>query len=125
MNLPKEWYNDLLTVLKEFSDKDYQIKIWLKGEGNEMSSFVEATCKLFDDSALSYYLDNTNEIIISNDFMDILGKISFLIDTIEKNIAIREIIEHKNMSKIRLLAKNAIILIENFLTNLNNTKPSR
>ena len=38
--------------LHELSDESYQRRIWTGSSGPEISSLTEATCQLFDDSAL-------------------------------------------------------------------------
>ena len=112
MKLNINWYKNLIERLKPFADKDFQERVWLKGEGNEISSFIEATCQLFDDTALDYYLKNTNDIIVSEKCDEILHKLSCLVELIDEKLNTAKIINHQNMLKIRPLAKEAINLIE-------------
>ncbi|MDO9222950.1 MAG: hypothetical protein Q7U20_04465 [Caulobacter sp.] len=47
-------------ALEEFSDRQMQLRVWANVENadGEMSSFVEASCGLFDDSGLGLALDS-------------------------------------------------------------------
>lgn len=51
------WLRNILSMVQELSDKHYQEEVWLKGIGNEISSFTEAICGLFDDYDLDGFLD--------------------------------------------------------------------
>ncbi len=51
------WLSNILTMIEEISDKHYQEEVWLKGVGNEESSFNEAICGLFDDYDFDGFLD--------------------------------------------------------------------
>lgn len=107
-----DWYNSLIEALKPFSDKEYQERTWSRGEGEKISTFIEATCQLFDDTALSDFLDYNDKIIVSKKCDDILRKISSLIDAIDEKLNQIDIINHKSMTLIRPLAVEAIRLIE-------------
>lgn len=39
----------VLEVVSEFADREFQVRVWLKGAGPEVSSFDEAVCRFFDD----------------------------------------------------------------------------
>lgn len=45
----KQIFNSFFDTIVEFSDKDFQEKIWIKGLGPECSSFEEAICHFFDE----------------------------------------------------------------------------
>ena len=41
--------NNLLEVISGISDKEFQKKIWINGEGPEIDDFTETVCKFFDN----------------------------------------------------------------------------
>lgn len=57
MMTPKVWAEAISEILDEFSDPEYQKRIWLQGKGPEVSSFGEAMCGLFDDLDFKGFLE--------------------------------------------------------------------
>ena len=51
------WLKKMGDVLREFSSREFQERVWLKGLGPEVSSYEEAMCRLFDDLGLSRLVD--------------------------------------------------------------------
>ena len=51
------WLKKTAEVLREFSSREFQERVWLKGLGPEVSSYEEAMCKLFDDLGFSRLID--------------------------------------------------------------------
>lgn len=51
------WIRKIASVIREFSSKEYQDRVWVKGLGPEVSSYEEAMCKLFDDLGFSRLID--------------------------------------------------------------------
>jgi len=45
---PETWRNRIASSLEDLGDEDFQRRSWLRGEGNEVSSFEEAVCALRD-----------------------------------------------------------------------------
>ena len=123
MNLNPEWYNQVLDALRSFADKDYQERAWIKGQGEEISTFIEASCQLFDDTALTDFLEDTNKIVVSAECDNILREIGSLIETIDEGLRPVDIVNHNNMIIIRKLSKKAISLIETKMSSLKGEKP--
>ena len=119
MILTKEWYNQLLDCIKIFSDEEYQRQVWLNGEGKESSSFIEASCQLFDDTALSYYLDETEEVIATKECNVFLSELSSMIDSVDENLEPRKIINTPQMIKIRKKANEIILILEKYIENMD------
>jgi len=49
MSNREETLNALLEEIAGISDKDYQIRIWIRGEGPECDDFDETVCRYFDE----------------------------------------------------------------------------
>ena len=47
----KHILNKFLKNISHISDKDYQRRIWIKGEGAECDDFDETCCRFFDDGS--------------------------------------------------------------------------
>lgn len=45
----KNILNAVLSVVLDISNKEYQKRVWIRGEGPEIDSFVEAVCNFFGD----------------------------------------------------------------------------
>src|SRR5580704_7190876 len=45
----KQMMEAFLELLDHISDKDYQMRIWIKGEGPEVDDFDETVCDFFQD----------------------------------------------------------------------------
>lgn len=41
---------NLLGIILDISDKEYQQRVWIRGEGPEIDDFTETVCKFFDNS---------------------------------------------------------------------------
>jgi len=41
--------NEYLRNISHLSDKEYQRRVWIRGEGPECNDFTEAVCHFFDD----------------------------------------------------------------------------
>lgn len=107
------WMRIVLEVLKEFASEDFQIRVWLKGEGPEVSSFEEAVCKFFDDNVIDLLLDvewrqvgltenQRNKLKI---FRDALDKFN---DSVEESPHPKDILFNPDWPKVRSLAKEAM-----------------
>lgn len=47
----------VMACLRDLSDRDFQQRVWVRGEGAEVSSLIETLCELFDDSGLGMALE--------------------------------------------------------------------
>lgn len=48
----------VLECLRHLADLDFQWRVWVRGEGPELSSFTELVCQLFDDTTLGDELES-------------------------------------------------------------------
>jgi hypothetical protein len=51
-----EWLQNILSVVQNFADAEYQERVWIRGEGPEVDSLVEAYCGIFDDYDLEGFI---------------------------------------------------------------------
>ncbi|MEA5470555.1 hypothetical protein [Spirulina sp. 06S082] len=56
---PYDLFKNIQTILKEFADAEFQERVWVRGEGEEVSNWTEAMCKLFDDYQFDDFLDKS------------------------------------------------------------------
>ena len=47
----------LVECLRQLADRSFQERVWVRGEGPEVSSYVEMVCQLFDDTGVGELLD--------------------------------------------------------------------
>lgn len=55
----KQILNSVLETIEVISSKDYQIRIWIRGEGPEVDDFDETVCNFFQDGdgIIQHYQD--------------------------------------------------------------------
>lgn len=53
----KQMLKNLLEIILDISDKEYQQRVWIRGEGPEVDDFTETACSFFDngDPVLNAY----------------------------------------------------------------------
>lgn len=50
------WLRRILATIQDLADRDYQERIWIRGEGPEADSSTEAICRLVHDYDLQGFL---------------------------------------------------------------------
>jgi hypothetical protein len=48
-DIGKRMLRNILEVVLDISDKEYQKRVWIRGEGPEIDDFTETVCKFFDN----------------------------------------------------------------------------
>jgi len=72
----EDWLNAIEEFLEELSDEEFQRRVWVRGEGPEVSSHTEFMCGLFDDYSFDSFLDESwSEFGFSQNLHDQLQKI--------------------------------------------------
>lgn len=109
----KIYIENIIDILKELSDKEYQTNVWLhmNNPNNWVGSFTEAVCGLFDDCAIDSLLKE-NEVIISKPITEILQSMADVIDNIDGHRPEEEIIDDPKMQIVRDKAARILALIE-------------
>ena len=54
---PNEWLQDLLKVITDIADKNYQLQAWLGNKPSYVSSWQEMVCMLFDHCDIDLFLE--------------------------------------------------------------------
>jgi len=106
-------YSHIEQCLKELSDSEFQQRVWLRGEGPEVSSYSEVVCQLFDDTGIGDQLDKkTDEFIFSQELDLIFRQLNLLFYTIDYKMPITDILSHSDWKKVRQLSSQALKLIQ-------------
>lgn len=64
--------SEYLRNIRHISDKEYQKRIWIRGEGPECDDFDETCCRFFDDGASLF--ENYRDFWITDSQYQILKK---------------------------------------------------
>jgi hypothetical protein len=116
MTLTEENKRDIIEAFIEtftrFSDKDYQRRIWVKGEGPECDDFTETICQLYD---IGYpILEDYKNFGITNSQYQLLKQFLNELDVfrygpIRRNHLPQEFIESPEWETITKLAQEVLI----------------
>lgn len=103
----KQILETLIRVVDHISDKEYQTRIWIKGEGPEVDDFDETCCIFFGDG--DPVLENYKEFGITDRQYAILKKFrdQFRIFS-DENYWPPEFIETPEWEKITKMAKEVL-----------------
>ena len=63
--IKKQILINILKVIKCISDKEYQKRVWILGEGPEVDDFDETCCNLFDDYDCNSIIENYKDFGIT------------------------------------------------------------
>ena len=100
----------IIERLVELADEQRQKELWLASGGAQVSSFVEAVCGLFDDSALSDALDSSGTeygSVVDSRFLE-LGR---LLDAIDYRRTPADLIDDPRMRDVRRVANEIVSMI--------------
>jgi hypothetical protein len=109
----KRVYKDnIIDVLKELSDKNYQNDVWLnRNNPNQwVGSFSEAACVLFDDCVVGDYLKE-GEILFDEKVTQALHELDVAVTAVNEYRPEEEIINDPLMDIVREKAARALFLI--------------
>jgi len=104
---------NIVKVLQELADKDYQKNIWLNTNNphNLVGSFVEAANVLFDDCVIKDYLDE-GQIIISKAVTHALRELDIAVTAVDEFRPEEAINNDPLMQVVREKAARCLALIE-------------
>ena len=113
MNLIENSLIQIEQCLKELADLKFQERVWVRGEGPEVSSYTEVVCQLFDDTALRDLLEAKKEKPLLSDELDsILLDLSKVVDSIDYRMDVNDILNHPEWPNVRRLASEALRMID-------------
>ena len=101
-------FDELIDALNELSDKEVQMKLWVRGDDGHMSSFTEAICGVFDDAGITRALEKGQ---LEKDVHDRFVELDKLVVQVPENLRPEKIIEHKLMPRIREVASQLLHLV--------------
>ena len=104
--------NMVSACLKELSDVDFQRRVWVRGEGSEISSLTETMCELFDDSGLTLALDKGEGSVYDEEIDAALRRLGTMMDAVDTSADTEEIIESARWTRIVRLAEDTRQKIE-------------
>lgn len=109
----KMYLENVIDLLGDFADKEYQVKVWLNINNTEnlVGSFDETVNMLFDGEIFDAWFEN-NEIIVSKEVTKALQELLDIVDDIDENRSQKEIIDDPKMQIVRQKAAHALALIK-------------
>lgn len=111
MRLNKNAIEHIELCLKQLSDKEFQERVWLRGEGPEVSSYAEVVCQLFDDTALGDMLEaKKDEPVLSEEIDSIMIDLGKIFDEIDYRTDTKDILNHPSWLRVRKLSSDALKL---------------
>ena len=103
----------LLEALRELSSREAQEALWLRGDPENISSFTEAICRVFDDSGLTRALESGRlQAVVSEELLQKLVQLHDSIRLIPEASSPTTILEHPGMESVRALAGELLRLFE-------------
>jgi len=95
--------------LEELSNIEQQRRLWLGQSKDEMSSFEEACCGVFDDSGLTRAFDKG---LVERDYGEgvasMVKELGVLVGSVESNLSPKDVIQHRAMTRMRSLSKELL-----------------
>ena len=104
----EKWIKLIKEEIQEIADRDFQNRIWIKGQGPQDSSYVELMCRLFDDKHFDAFLKNSTTLELSK---ELLYKLLVLKEKLEKYQGKKkesQIVNDPQWIKITVIAKEAL-----------------
>ena len=102
--------NELLNNVRDISDKEYQKRVWIRGEGPECDDFDETVCFFFDD--VDAILDNYKKFGIIDSQYWLLMKFRNEFDVFSRGVGRNnppiKFIESPEWQKIMEMAKEVL-----------------
>lgn len=106
--IKKQILNSVLETIRGISDKEYQKRVWIRGEGPEVDDFVETCCHFFDDG--DPILENYQEYNVSENQYSILVKLRNVFWDFSNNHDFpEEFIDSPEWNEIVEMAKKVLI----------------
>lgn len=106
-----QWIDSIDGLLDELSDTEFQHRVWVHGEGPEVSSYSELMCGFFDDFSFdSFVEDSWEELHLSESLRSELRHIKSLLTDYNKEDSMddEQIVNDPKWLEIVEEAKNAL-----------------
>lgn len=106
-----KWLNGIQNAIREIANHEFQERVWVRGEGPEVSSFTEAICRLFDDYNFDDFLDeHWHNFGFSSQLYPMLDELRNRLNEYEEKETDAEIVRDERWDEIREFAK--VVLLE-------------
>ncbi|MDY6803726.1 MAG: hypothetical protein SXA11_07955 [Cyanobacteriota bacterium] len=106
-----KWLNGIQNAVREIANPEFQERVWVRGEGPEVSSFTEAICRLFDDYNFDNFLDeHWQNFGFSSKLYPMLDELRNRLNEYEEKETDAEIVRDERWDEIREFAK--VVLLE-------------
>lgn len=87
--------NQMVDCLLELASTAFQERVWVRGEGPEVSSYVEVVCQLFDDTGLGDILESgLGSDVFGNEAGSELMRLRTLIDGLPQGLDAPSLLRH-------------------------------
>lgn len=108
-----EWLKDVRSVIREIADPEFQERVWVRGEGPEVSSWTEAMCKLFDDYHFDDFLDKDwQQFGLSSQLHESLDCLRIQLNEYEEKETDAEIVSDSKWQKNMNIAKEVLLHLD-------------
>lgn len=102
------WKKNILNIIKEISDAEYQTDVWLKGSTGATSSYEETICALYDDLNFELFLEECEKTDpLYKELIELKNKIDAFISNFDQ-ISIEDLLLNQSWKNIQDFAKNVI-----------------
>lgn len=112
MNIKFNILKELLGVIYNISDAEYQERVWVKGLGPECSNFDETMCNFFDDYNAEEVVKNYKDYGISQKQYKVLLKFYNTLreysDKTPETVNDHEVLSDSDWYKIQEMAKKVL-----------------
>lgn len=98
-----------LETIEGISNKEYQERVWIRGEGPEVDDYTESMCHFFDDG--DPIISNYKDYAITEEQLSLMLKLREAIRDFDSNIRFElgfDFIHSPEWSKIILIAKEVL-----------------
>lgn len=109
----QDWLNAIVAVLEELASQEFQERVWLRGEGPEVSSYEEAVNRFFDDYATNELIDvEWRQAGLTDDERKILATFRDTLDEFNELVPVlphpREVLGNSKWPRVRRAAQDAL-----------------
>ena len=99
----------LIQCLEELADRSFQDRVWVRGDGPEVSSAVELVCQLFDDTGLGDLLESGGvATALGPDADRALRELQGLLDGVPAGLDAASLLRHPAWKAVMRAARDAL-----------------
>jgi hypothetical protein len=103
-------------ALRELADGPYQRRLWLASGGEEVSSFTECVCRLWDDSGLVLALERAHAVY-TPEIDNHLRELGVVLRGIDDSRPPKAILKDPQLHRARVLAQSLLLDLRRFASD--------